>query len=498
LRAQRRARLRARPPAKRRTLSLGDLLRQAASSNPDAVAFVHGDRQLTYAEWNRRSDGAAFHLWRIGVRPGDVVAMLMGQRFEYPIGYLAAAKIGAVTAGVNPRLADREVEHILQNSDAVVFVREDRSLGHPREIDPGELMEGDGDPPAVSGDGNSAVTIVYTSGTTGLPKGATYTQRSIDTIRKFEEGVETIRTPVGLAATPLAHMGFMTKIGSFIGRRGKNVLMDRWSARGALELIERERITHIGGIPTQLALMLMDPEFGRFDLSSVQQCLIGGAPASPDLVRQVRQAFKVPVMVRYSCSELGMATSTRPDDDDEVVANTVGRPLPGVDLHVAHGDDSEVGEVLIRSPAMMTGYWRNPEATRDAFDRSGRFRTGDLGRLRSDGNVVLAGRTKEMYIRGGYNVYPMEVESALREHPRVAMCAVIGVPDEVLGEKGLALVVPRAPDDPPSPGELKAFVAERIADYKVPDFVEIRAELPLNAMFKVDKQALVAELRKRD
>jgi acyl-CoA synthetase (AMP-forming)/AMP-acid ligase II len=275
-------------------------------------------------------------------------------------------------------------------------------------------------------------------------------------------------------------MNFMTKIGYFIARRGFTVLTEgKWSARAALDAIEQHRLTSIGGIPTQVALMMMDPTFHDRDLSSLRALTLGGAPCSADLVREARKQFGVPVLVRYSCTEVGLACGTRPDDGDETIARTVGRPLPEVSLRMT--DD---GEVCVRSPAMMRGYWPHF----DGLDRDGYFHTGDLGTLNDDGTLTLNGRAKEMFIRGGYNIYPIEVEAAIQEHPGVALVAVIGVPDEVLGERGLALVVPRDPARPPH--DLKAWLRGRIADYKIPDSIELRESLPLTPMFKVDKARL--------
>jgi acyl-CoA synthetase (AMP-forming)/AMP-acid ligase II len=240
--------------------------------------------------------------------------------------------------------------------------------------------------------------------------------------------------------------------------------------------------------------MLLDPQFAYFDMSSLRACLIGGAPAAPDLVRRIRQGFGVPVTVRYSCTEIAMATGTRLGDPDVVIAQTVGRPLPGVHLSISQANSEGVGEIVVRSPTMMSGYWHNEKATGAAVDAEGFFHTGDLGRIDDEGNLHLAGRTKEMYIRGGYNVYPVEVEDVLREHPKVALVAVIGVPDDVLGERGRAVVVPSAESDQPTLDELREWVCARIADYKAPDELEVRSELPMTAMFKVDKRALAAGL----
>jgi acyl-CoA synthetase (AMP-forming)/AMP-acid ligase II len=469
---------------------LGASLKAVAAEEPDAVAYVDGDRRLTYAEWDRASDRAAAVLWSRRLRPGDVVALLIEPTFVYPIAYLAAAKIACVTAGINTRLGPQEINQIIKKSSARILVTDRDDVDAPRAIGHEELLEGDTDVPSVEVGADDPVAIVYTSGTTGLPKGATFTHSNLEAVRRIEETMEPgLDHTSGLQATPMTHMGYMTKIASSIGRRAKTVLMEKWTARRALELISSERITHIGGVPTQLALMMMDPDFGKFDLSSIRSILIGGAPASPDLVRQIRETFGVPVQVRYSSTELALCTATRSDDSDEAVAETVGRPLPEVELQVLGPNDDGVGEIVARSPAMMRGYWNDEDATREAIS-GGFFHPGDLGRIDEQGNLHIAGRVKEMYIRGGYNVYPIEVENVLREHPKVALVGVIGIPDPVLGERGKAFVVPTDPVHPPTAHELRTFVAERIADYKVPDVFEIRPELPLTSMFKVDKAAL--------
>lgn len=474
---------------------IGRLLEQVAAREPETVAFVDGDRRLTYAEWHWLSDRAAFSLWSEGIRPGDTVALLLDASFTYPVAYLGAAKIGAITVGINTRLGQREIDHILDDSRARALITDRSGYDDAMTFTPERLNRPGGSAPAVPAAADDIVTLVYTSGTTGLPKGAAFTNAALDAVREIERLVDPVEHPKTLGGTPMAHMGFMTKIGAHIARASTTVLMPQWSARAALEAIERERLTWLGGIPTQFALMLMDPEFAQFDISSLRSCLIGGAPASPDLVRKIRNGFGVPVTVRYSCTELAMATGTRFGDDDEVVANTVGRPLPGIDVTIANQSSDGVGEIAVRSPTMMRGYWRNEEATRAAIDAQGYFHPGDLGRFDADGNLRLAGRSKEMYIRGGYNVYPVEVEAVLREHPKVAQVAVIGVPDDVLGERGRAVVVPEGAA--PTLDELRAWVTARIADYKAPDELDVRAELPMTAMFKVDKQALASETAER-
>jgi acyl-CoA synthetase (AMP-forming)/AMP-acid ligase II len=474
---------------------LGDLLHETAARAPDGVAFVDGARRLTYAEWDWLSDRVAFSLWDEGLRPGDAVALLLQPSLAYPIAYLGAAKIGCVTAGVNPRHSPREIDEILDDSLARALVTDDAARAGPGVFSPDALMKPGGAPPSVEVADTDAVAIVYTSGTTGTPKGAVFTQRALDAVRRIEaasDGGDGGAPARGIQSIPMAHMGFMTKIGAFVARASTAVLMRRWSAREALELLERERLTRIGGVPTQLALMLREPAFATTDLGALRQVVVGGAPASPELVRAIREGFGVPVVQRYSCTELAMCTSTRPEDDDEIVARTVGRAQPEVDLLVAHPNADGIGEILARSPAMFSGYRRARDAAA-ATDEHGYFHTGDLGRVDARGNLVLAGRAKEMFIRGGYNVYPLEVENALQSHPKVARAAVVGVADDVLGERGRAYVEPRDADDPPDARELEAFIAEHIARFKLPDEYVMRARLPLTPMFKVDKRALETE-----
>jgi acyl-CoA synthetase (AMP-forming)/AMP-acid ligase II len=222
---------------------------------------------------------------------------------------------------------------------------------------------------------------------------------------------------------------------------------------------------------------------------------MGGGPATPALVRESRERFHAPVAVRYSSTEVGIGVGTAFTDPPEDAEETVGRALPGVELAVLDAGDrpvaaGEVGEVCLRSAAVMSGYWRDPEATAAVFTRDGFVRTGDLGWLDDRGRLHLAGRSKEMYVRGGYNVYPMEVEGVLAGHPDVAAVAVAPRPDPVMGEVGVAVVVPRRPDRPPTLDGLRKFAAGRLAAYKLPEAMELVDALPLTAMEKLDRRAL--------
>lgn len=531
---------------------LGDWLREIARREGDREAFVSfppgcapdEPRRMTYAEWDRRSDAIAAGLAGLGLGRGDVLALLLPPCPEYALAYLGAAKLGAITAGINPRFGESEIDFILRDSGARALVAIARQgerdiAGLLRRIGPGLpalgrvfiLGDGDGDigdgapagaaarpgpsfepfarieelaagvpPPAPALAPEDLVAIVYTSGTTGRPKGAAFSYACLDAVRDLrgemlqEHGERALAT-----GTPFSHVGFMTKIAANVAGAQTTILLDGFRARTVLETIERERATYAGGVPAQWSLLLLDPELERFDLSSLRVGAIGGAPFTPELVRGIRGRFGVELVTRYSCTETAVGTGSRPGDDEERLATTVGRASAIVDLRIVDEQRrpvpvGEVGEVAIRSPAVMVGYWNDPEATAAALDDAGFYHTGDLGVLDRDGYLRLVGRRKEMYIRGGYNVYPVEVEAALGDHPCIAQVAVVGTPDAVLGERGVAFLVPPAGARAPTLDEVRAFLRDRIADYKLPDRVIARTELPLTPGLKVDKEALRRDL----
>jgi len=358
--------------------------------------------------------------------------------------------------------------------------------------------------PALAPDPDRRVAIVFTSGTTGTPKGAVFGQRQIDAITTVDTGDVWADAPGGanLAATSLAHLGPTTKLAGNLHRGGTTVLVSRWRAGEALELTERHRMASVAGIPTQVALMLRDPDFDHRDLSSVRAIVMGGGPATPALVREARARFGAAVATRYSCTEAGVGLGTAFDDPPEDAEETVGRPHPGVELTVVVPGDpdappvptGEVGEVCLRSAATMTGYWRDPAATAAAFTPSGAVRTGDLGWIDDRGRLHLAGRAKEMYVRGGYNVYPQAVEAVLVEHPAVADVALVPRPDDVMGEVGVAVVIPTDPDRPPTLDELCAFAGDRLARHELPEDLAVRDALPLTPMEKLDRRALARDV----
>jgi acyl-CoA synthetase (AMP-forming)/AMP-acid ligase II len=244
--------------------------------------------------------------------------------------------------------------------------------------------------------------------------------------------------------------------------------------------------------------MLRDPSFDRYDLRAVQAIVVGGGPASASLIREARRRFDAAVAVRYSCTEAGIGVGTAFDDPPGDAEESVGRAHHGVSLTIRDDEGvlgrDEVGEVCLRSPAVMTGYHRDAEATAAAFTPDGSVRTGDLGYVDDRGRLHLVGRTREMYVRGGYNVYPVEVENVLAESPLVADVVVVSRPDEVMGEIGVAFVVPVDGDRPPTLDEIRTFAESRLAHHKLPEDLRVVDDLPLTAMDKVDRSALESQL----
>jgi acyl-CoA synthetase (AMP-forming)/AMP-acid ligase II len=265
-----------------------------------------------------------------------------------------------------------------------------------------------------------------------------------------------------------------------------------------LALLAEQHMTTVAGVPAQLALMLRQPDFDDYDLTSVRFIVAGGGPITPGLAEEARARFGAALATRYSCTEAGIGLGTAFDDPDEDAVVSVGRPHAAVELALLDDNDrpvvtGTVGAVCLRSPAVMSGYWHDPAATEAAFTSDGFVRTGDLGWVDERGRLRLVGRTKEMYVRGGYNVYPVEVESVLSTHPDVAAVAVASRPDPVMGEVGVAVVVARDATRPPSLEALRAHAAGDLAAYKLPEELRVVEALPLTAMDKVDRRALARD-----
>src|SRR5689334_10560138 len=344
------------------SLMIPSTVAEAARRFGDRIAYVtERGWPLTYSDVDRISDEVAVGLAREGVGEGDVVALVLPPGPEYLLAYCAAAKVGAITAGVSDRLSPTERTAVLGIAQPKLTVDAIPPAESADDVLHGLRVRGDA-PPSLADDPDRAVAIIFTSGTTGLPKGAVYCNRQLAFITQTDTGGAWDTGGRSFSGTSFAHLGFMTKLPGSLQRGGTTFIMERWRAHDALDLLAREQMTTVAGVPTQLALMLRQPDFDAFDLSSVRFIIAGGGPITPGLAEEARRRFDALLATRYSCTEAGIGLGTAFDDPEEDAIVSVGRPHASVDLSLrdANGDpagDGEVGEVCLRSPAVMSGYW---------------------------------------------------------------------------------------------------------------------------------------------
>ena len=494
---------------------LAETIRDAARRFGDRPAFVAAAGWvLSYRDLDRLSNEAALGFQALGITERDVVALALPSTPDYAVVYAALAKLGAVTAGLNPRstAAERTAVLAVAAPDLVIATPE-LADGLPaglriEVIEPAaapeqtltELRRGHDQqaPIVLPVDPDRLIAIVFTSGTTGTPRGAVFGGRELAAVAAADVGERTGGGGSMLSGTQFAHVGFMTKLPWYLRVGSTLHLLDRWRAADVLRLIADQHMVSIGGVAPQLALLLRQPDFDDYDLSSVMTIVMGGALSPPALVREARERIRAAYSIRYSSTESGgVGTATAFDADDEEALFTVGRPRSGVALEVRSAEGvalpaGEVGELCLRSPTQFRGYWRDPGATAATL-RDGWVHTGDVAFLNDAGCLRLAGRAKEMFIRGGYNVYPLEVEAVLASHPAVAEIVITPRPDPVMGEIGVAIVVPRAGDEPPRLDELRSFGSERLSAHKLPEAIRIVDALPLTTMQKIDRATLASE-----
>ena len=415
-----------------------------------------------------------------------MVAIALPPSIDYAVACAAVLRLGAVVTGINTRLGRRETAAIVARC-------------RPRlVIDDASMLRGAGGPAPAPADPDNPAVIIWTSGTTGLPKGAWFDHRNLAAAVRTA-GDMTQPFDRRLSAVPMAHAGYMAKLWEQWAMGVTLVLTPNpWTAPSMLRVMVDEHVTVGAGVPTQWAKLLELPEMSTADLSRLRICLSATAPAAPELVARMREVLGCPVVVRYAMTESPSITGTSPTDPPEIQYRTVGKPQVETTVDLVGPDGGAVapggvGRVRIHGPCVMRGYWEDAAATREVLDGAGRLLSTDLGRLDDDGNLILVGRASDMYIRGGYNVYPLEVENVLTEHPSIASAAVIGTARSVIGEIGVAFVVPVPGAPVPGTDALRTWVADRLADYKAPDEVRVVDALPLTAMGKVDKIALAAD-----
>ncbi len=477
----------------------------AQQGQGDRPAVQQGGRGLTYAELARASGQAAALLREAGVGTGDRVALMMPNVLAFPLFFYGALAAGAVVVPMNPLLKSREVAHYLGDSGASVILAWDAAADEAAKgaadlgIQVIRVTEPDaqtllGDRPPIGSwakraDDDDAV-ILYTSGTTGLPKGAQLTHANL--YRNAEVTATTLLATgpgdVVMGCLPLFHcFGLTCGLNAAVSGGASLALLPRFDPGAALEMIGQQKVTIFEGVPTMYAAMLHHPSRARADVSSLRLCVSGGAALPVEILRSFEDAFGCTILEGYGLSETSpVASFNHPDRPRK--PGSIGLPVAGVQMRLV--DDSgaevppgEVGEVAIQGHNVMKGYWANPDATAAAIP-DGWFRSGDLARVDEDGYFFIVDRKKELVIRGGYNVYPREIEEALYEHPAVAEVAVVGIPHESLGEE-VGAAVALKPGASATPDELKAFARDRVAAYKYPRRVWLVEQLPKGPTGKI-------------
>ena len=501
-------------------LNLATVLTESAKRHPDRVALKLGPYALTYADLDALSDRFAGHLAATGTQAGDRVGVMLPNVPQFAIAYYGALKAGAVVVPMNVLLKGREVAYYLRDSGAGTLVAWggflDEAVEGAREAQVGavvavaapgqdlaELPElgavlaearplGD----VVQRSADDVAVLLYTSGTTGSPKGAELTHSNLlwNAHLAATTLVDISADDVVLGALPLFHsFGQTCGLNATIHAGGCLALVPRFEPRAALDVLEGERVTVFQGVPTMFGALLNDDGAAARDLTALRLCLSGGAALPVEVLRGFEERFGCQVLEGYGLSETSpVASFNHPDRASK--PGSIGTPIWGVEMKVVDdaGDElptGEVGEIVIRGHNVMRGYHDRPDATAEAVSPEGWFRTGDMARVDEDGFFFIVDRKKDLIIRGGYNVYPREIEEVLYEHPAVVEAAVVGIPHTDLGEEVAALVVTRADADI-DPDALRAWVKDRVAAYKYPRTIAFVAELPKGPTGKILKREI--------
>ncbi|HEV7998833.1 MAG TPA: AMP-binding protein [Planctomycetaceae bacterium] len=468
--------------------SLVTMLRASVEKVPKSEAIIEaGGPRISYGELWDRSARIAGGLRQKGIERGDRVAIRLGNGLDWCLAFFGIQLAGAVAVPVNTRFSESEAQYVIDDSGSQFVFEPGRAL-----LDGSPIVIDDATPQDVA-------AIFYTSGTTGFPKGAMTTHENflsnIESCRRvmplpFDGSVRT------LISVPLFHVtGCHSQLLTTWAALGAVVIMPTFDIQTFLRLIGEERINSLVSVPAIYWLALNQPNFAQIDVTGINRVSYGGAPTAPDLVRRIMEAFPhARVGNGFGLTETSSVATFLPHEYSAKRPETVGFAAPVVDLKLDETHyEPGIGELLIRGPNVVKGYWNKPEATAETFTQ-GWLHSGDLARLDADGFVQIVDRAKDMVNRGGENVYCVEVENALVAYPAVFEVAVLAVPDEMMGEKVGAVIVPK-PNARVDVADLVAFAKTRIADFKVPEYVVIRNEaLPRNPGGKILKKRLRDEI----
>jgi acyl-CoA synthetase (AMP-forming)/AMP-acid ligase II len=509
-------------------MRISDCVTYFAQRTPDAEAVVFSDIRWSYEELHRRVEALAKALLRAGVVKGDRVATLQTPRPEFLVTLLASASIGAIWVGLNPKYRLGELTHVVTNAEPKILLT--RTLIGERSYDADiralriacpaleSVVVFDDDPLMSDGvamcdfiragetvqptmlaearqrcGSRDPCLIVYTSGSTGRPKGAVLGHEGIMEFSRVQNALWPVDPYRTLNYFPINHVGCLVDIcAPCLTAGGCLIFQEQFDPERSLAAAVSERVTSLASVPSVFQMQLELPDFSRYDLSALQLIVFEGAPMPAELIERLLRLGKN-IATNYGMTETTSAiTCLEPTRELELLANTVGSAFPGVEIRLKADDGrlvaaEEVGEVWARSIYNFIEYWRDPDATAAVFDADGFFRTGDLAVRRADGHYRLAGRIKEMFKSGGYNVYPREIEAAIESHPAVSLAAVVSVPDSLWQEVGVAFVQANAPL---AASDLLQWCGSRLANYKVPKRFVLLPTLPLLPIGKIDKVEL--------
>jgi acyl-CoA synthetase (AMP-forming)/AMP-acid ligase II len=503
-------------------------IEKTCRDHSDKICIIEGAHRLTYWQVEERASRLASYLARIGVKAGDRTAIFQVNCFQFAEMVYAIEKVGAIIVTLNYRLRGEETKYILNNSEAKVLIVGDRYVDMINSIkaeipsvevvvcigeekpgtfnyekvlssQPADIFQ------AVTMKEDDVACIIYTSGTTGLPKGAMITHANLLTplTDTYTFGPGTL-----LINVPMYHIAGIVSIMLPLCRADKMVILPAFDAGIFLEIVEKEKVNTTYLVPTMLQAVLDHPDFEKRDTSSLTHIGYGASPMPINLLLRAKKALKVDFTNFFGLTETtGIVAVLGPEDhylegDREAVdkkirrLSGIGHSIPEGEARIVDNDDQElprgeVGEIVARSPKVMKGYWKNEKATGGTM-KGGWLHTGDLASMDEAGYMYLSGRKKDMIIRGGENIYPVEIEAVLHKHPKVEEAAVIGIPDEYWGEIVKAVLVLKKGEQATGE-EIIEYCRERIASYKKPSVVEFRDSLPKNAMQKVLKTVLRAE-----
>ncbi|MCM3078241.1 long-chain-fatty-acid--CoA ligase [Brevibacillus invocatus] len=506
------------------SISLYQLLERSAQDYPNRPAVIDGDREWSYAELRADVDFLAAAMYSRGIRKGERVAIAFPNSAEYILTYYAVHRLGGIVVQVNPMYQTHELDYLLKDSEASWFVGNREQAQKLEKIDLkqdlGIIWADPGDesenslygmikekrlqlPPLEIQPQEDLAVLQYTGGTTGRAKGVMLTHANlVGTVYQgftFGGGVRKVEERI-LGMPPLYHVYGMSRMNGTMFNAQAYICLPRYDVNTILQLIRKHRPTGFPAVPTVYISLLNHPDLKPGDLDCIVACGSGSAPLPAEVMQSFEKKTGVPIIEGYGLSETSPATHVNPSARRK--PGSIGIPLPNTDSKIVDMETGlrelppgEPGELIIKGPQVMKGYWKKPEETA-AVMRDGWFYTGDMATMDEEGYFYIVGRKKELIISSGFNVYPIEVEEVIYQHPAVAEAVVYGVPDSYRGETVKAAIVPRLHESV-TEEEIIAWCSERLARYKVPKIIEFRTELPKTTVGKILRRTLMEEDQQR-